>query len=96
MRAQRYAREQFGRRPFLVPRNVPPPGQKVVEDQPGSNGQPRARAVAVDGDEDLDSLDELWQVLEQPGTLAQRLAHQADVEVFEVADAAVDQLRRPG
>src|SRR5436305_4049947 len=35
-------------------------------------------------------------MLEQPGALAQRLAHQPQVEVLEIADAAMDQLGRLG
>src|SRR5262249_7385676 len=49
-------------------------------------------AVGIDRDDDLDRPDQLRQMLEQPGALMERLAHQAEVHVLEIADAAVDQL----
>ena len=46
------------------------------------------------GHEQRQRLDQVRRQLDQQRALEQRLAHQAEVEVLEVAQAAVDQLRR--
>jgi hypothetical protein len=54
----------------------------------------RLRGLSVvDGQHDLQRLHELGQMMEEPGALAQRLAHQSDMHPLEVAKPAVDHLR---
>lgn len=88
-------RQEILHRQRAVALDVLPSGQQVVKSEAGADRETRSRTVAVDRQEDLDRSDELRDMLEEPGPLAQRLAHQLELQMFEVAQPAVDHLRRP-
>ena len=87
--------EGIGRQ-HTVPPDVAASGEEVVEHEPDPDLDPASRTVVVDGEQNLDRLDELRRVFDEPAALAQRLVHEADVQTFEVTQTAVDQLRRRG
>jgi len=77
-----------------MPGNVCASCKSVVEQQTELHRDTAARAVVVDRDEDLQRPDQLRDAFEQPGPLVQRLAHETEAEMLEVAQPAVDHLRR--
>ena len=78
-----------------VARHAPRAAEGVVEDHPGA--QVRALPDAVlERRQERDRLDEVRrQAVEQQAALAQRLADEPELELLEIAQAAVDQLARP-
>src|SRR6266550_6640422 len=75
-----------------MPMDIRPSGEQVIEDQSTLDLEAAARAVLVDRKQDLQRFDELRQMFQQPCAIAQRLANQADMELLEVPQAAVDHL----
>src|SRR2546423_5837164 len=72
--------------------DIRPAGKEVVEDQSDLDLEAAAGAVLVDGQQDLHRFHELRQVFQQPCSIAQRLANQADMERLEISQAAVNHL----
>ena len=74
-----------------------PPREMVVEEQPGAD-EPRGTQVRGVRHDEVQRPDEVRRGGEQHLALAQRLAHQAEVQLLEVAQPAVDELgaRRGG
>src|SRR5436853_1754254 len=68
--------------------------ENVVEQQSELDFEPRARTARVDRQQNLDRLHELRQIVEQLLARAQRFTDEAEVQTFEIAEAAVDHLRR--
>jgi hypothetical protein len=69
-----------------------PPGHHVVHVEP--DAEHAIRALPTEGrDDERQRLHQVRCQLHQQRALEQRLAHQPEVEVLEVAQAAVDQLR---
>src|SRR5258708_21863885 len=66
--------------------------ERVIEHETEADGGAEPRAVAVDRQEDLHGPDELRQVLEQPGALAERLADEPYVQSLQITQPAVDEL----
>jgi hypothetical protein len=90
-----------------VPLDVMSPGQAIVEpeadikdktqpDTPGrGKGQADRVAVAfIDGQHKAHRVNEKWRVFQQQPTLNQGFTHQSEVEVGQVANAAMHQLGR--
>jgi len=69
-------------------------GQPVVEGEPDRDLPALAARARVDRDVELERRNEMRREAQQPFALVQRLAHEADLEVLEVAQAAMDQARR--
>ncbi len=75
-----------------VSRHAGVAGHLVVEHHPGADVGPLPDAV-LERVEERDRLDEVGRdPRQQQSALAERLAHEAEVELLEVAQAAVDQL----
>ena len=71
------------------------PAEDVVEGHAGADVEALVDRLAQ-GVEEAHRLDQVrGEALQQEATLDQRLAHEAEVELLEVADAAVHELRRP-
>ncbi len=91
------AREHPQRGPpgqVLLPGQAGVPADRVVEREPGRHVGPLPDAVG----QRVEERHRLDEVRREPGghqfALAQRLAHQAELELLEVAQPAVEQLRR--
>src|SRR2546423_15689143 len=69
-------------------------GENVIEQQSDFDLDARARTARVDRQQDLDRLHELRQIVEELLARAQRFTDEAEVQTFEIAEAAVDHLRR--
>ena len=67
----------------------------VVQEEPETHG-PRGPEPAAVREHEAAALDEVWRDRKQPLALRQRLPHEAQVEVLEVAQAAVQQLAGGG
>jgi hypothetical protein len=79
------------RAPLVAVLAAAPPGHDVVHVQTDA-GEP-VRALALEGrHQHRQRLDQMGRELDEQRALEQRLAHQAEVEVLQVAQAAVDQL----
>ncbi|MNO76254.1 hypothetical protein D3C76_673250 [compost metagenome] len=72
-----------------------PPAQMVIKEQPGADQPGRAQMRAVRQDE-AQRADDMRRLAQQDLTLGEGLAHQAEFAVFQIAQAAVDQLAAGG
>ena len=68
--------------------------QQIVERQADADLPAFAPRAAVDGNAELERLDEVRSKRQQPFALAQRLADEAELEVLEITQPAVDEPRR--
>jgi hypothetical protein len=84
----------------LPPREMPVHGHRpgaaehVIQQDAGADV--RAFPLVSEREQERDGVHQVGaQLLEQEAALAQRFPHQAEVPLFEVAQAAVNQLARP-
>src|SRR5205823_4961902 len=87
LREQRVARERRVTRERAVRR------QPVVEREPERDLPALAPRALVDGNAELERRDEVRREAQQPLALLERLAHEPDLEVLEVAEPAVNEPR---
>src|SRR5688572_20421279 len=76
--------------------DVLPPREQIVENQSGPDGDPSARAVLVNGQQNLHRPHELGSVFEEPGPVAEGFADKAELEVLQVPEPSMDHLGGPG
>src|SRR6185312_3704887 len=70
-------------------------GKMVVEKEPGANHPGRPQMCVV-GQDEAQRAHEVWRGAEQDLTLDERLAHERQLQVLEVAEAAMDELGTGG
>ena len=68
--------------------------QQIVERQADADLPAFAPRAAVDGNAELERLDEVRSKRQQPFALAQRLVDEAELEMLEITQPAVDEPRR--
>ena len=78
-----------------MPAAVTPRAEDVVQGHPRLVEGPRYNRPAVKREEQRFDADEVRRQAQQPRSLRQGFANEADTELLEVAEAAVDQSRRP-
>ena len=67
--------------------------QQIVKIEPGADHPPRAHGMFMRQDE-FEAVDQVRRRLQQPLALVKRLRDQAEIVIFEIAQAAVNQLGR--
>ncbi len=78
-----------------MPAHVPEAGEEVVGPQTGGEFERPERAAPIEREDELLRPHQVRREALQALALAHRLEHQAHVTLLEVAEPAVDQLRRP-
>ncbi len=92
-RAQRHAIGMAGAIHRLRARQLAPPADVVVEEEPGAD-HPARPEPRIMRQHEAQRAHDVPRIGEQHLALAQRLAHQAELAVFEIAQAAMDELAR--
>ena len=92
-RRQRHARGMAAQVDRPRRRQLPAAADMVIEEQPQPQ-QPLGPQAFDMGQDEAQRVDDVRRDLPQGLALGQRLAHQAELAVFEIAQAAVDQLGR--
>ena len=93
---RRLERERVDRGQYAIALPVPARRQPVVELQSDAHLDEAARRLPVDRHQERQRPHEVGRQPAQRLALAERFAHQREVEQLEIAQAAVDQLRRLG
>ena len=86
--------ERVGLRQPAVPAAVVTRTEDVVQGQPGVVERLRRERDAVDREQQRLDPDEVWRERQQARPLGERLAHEPEPELLEVAQTAVDEPRR--
>src|ERR1044072_416215 len=71
-----------------------PPRKQIVKDHPRPNRQPPASALFVNRNRHREGPHEIRSDSQKNLALTQRLAHESKLEMFEIAQAAVNEPRR--
>ena len=74
----------------LVAMDIFPGGEKIVQREADGDDHAAARTVTIDRQQDLERMDELRKMLQQPGTFAERLPYQTDMEMFQVPQSTMN------
>src|SRR6185369_17579145 len=92
--------ESLSARQHSMSRQRLPPRKQIVKNHPGPNRKPPASALFKNRDRHRQRPHEIRSDPQQSLTLAQRLIHKSKLEMFEIAQAAVNEprgrARRPG
>ena len=90
----RLARERLRYTKAAVLGKGAPAGQRGVEGEPERDPRGGTAFPAVVRDHEGERADERGRGLEEDGAFAERFAHKPELGGFQIADSAVDQLRR--